>query len=225
MNVRRFLFLLFAALVSALGPPGLVAQTSGTITNAQCAPPVGVTSQATVLVKVSGTWTGTLQPEISVQGQPADNVQVTPTNSSTAQPTITANGSYYAKVAGGSTFLLCGSTVTSGTANVYLNPSPAVAVIIPPVVPVNVPGYPENYLSWQPGTLLTQTCSINTFTLTGARQNLDFVSPLWPSALPANLSGMMRVSASDVIEVRLCNPTAASVTFSAALIFGAKLFR
>jgi hypothetical protein len=68
-------------------------------------------------------------------------------------------------------------------------------------------------------------CSTNTFTLTGARQNLDFVTPLWPSALPANLSAIMRASASDTIEVRLCNPTAATITFSAALTFGAKLFR
>jgi hypothetical protein len=68
-------------------------------------------------------------------------------------------------------------------------------------------------------------CVAFSFTLTGARQNLDFVVPLWPSALPANLIGTMRVSASDIIEVRLCNPTSATVTFSAALTYGAKLLR
>lgn len=164
-------------------------------------------------------------------------------------------------------------------------------------LPGAVPSYPENYLSWQPGTLYPQTltgtcvfaaattctvtypttfasvpivqitpvnpgavtftittssttqiiitasgsnsltvnysagltagvnCTTNTFTLSGARKDIDFVAPLWPSGLPANLTGVMRISVSDIIEVRLCNPTSATVTFSTALTFGAKLFR
>ena len=130
MYLRRFLFLFFAML--AIGPPFLLAQgqSSGSVTSTQCIS-ISVSGQSTVGVQVTGTWTGTLVPKVSVQGQSPQTIQVFPGNSSTAQSSITANGFYQAKVAGGSTFLLCGSTVSSGTANVYLNASEGVAVIVP----------------------------------------------------------------------------------------------
>jgi hypothetical protein len=81
---------------------------------------------SSVGITVSGTWSGTLQPEVSIQGQAAANTQVTPSTSSTAASTITANGTYFTVgVAGADTFLLCGNTVASGTANVFLNISTA----------------------------------------------------------------------------------------------------
>lgn len=128
--IRRFLFPLIALL--ALSPPFLCAQSkvSGTIPSAgggaSCVS-INVDAQATVAVQVTGTWTGTLQPEISVQGQAAANTQVTPSTSSTPASTITANGVYRSSVAGGSTFLVCGNTVASGTANIYLNATTAAA--------------------------------------------------------------------------------------------------
>jgi hypothetical protein len=129
-TIRRFLFPLIALV--ALSPPFLCAQAkaSGTIPSsgggAACVS-INVDAQATVAVQVTGTWTGTLQPEISVQGQAAANTQVTPSTSTTPASTITANGVYRSSVAGGSTFLVCGNTVASGTANIYLNATTASA--------------------------------------------------------------------------------------------------
>jgi hypothetical protein len=127
MHVRRFLFALFALLTL---PPFIAAQAkaSGTIpsTAGSSCVSINVDAQATVGIAVTGTWTGTLQPKISVQGQTA-NTQVTPSTSTTPAATITANGVYRASVAGGSTFLLCGNTVATGTANVFLNATTATA--------------------------------------------------------------------------------------------------
>lgn len=93
------------------------------ITASQCAR-ISADAQATVAIYVSGTWTGTLQPEAAIQGQTPFNVQAAPsTLPSTLISTITANGGYAAAVAGYSTFLLCGNTVASGTATVYLQAS------------------------------------------------------------------------------------------------------
>ncbi len=95
------------------------------ITSTQCATISVGQKVSTVAIFVSGTWTGTLQPEVAMSGQSAVNVQVTPSTSSTAQNTITANGGFSATVNGYSVFLLCGNTVGSGTANVYMNISVA----------------------------------------------------------------------------------------------------
>lgn len=82
---------------------------------------VGADSQGIVAISVTGTWSGTLQPEISIGGDAPANTQVTPYSSSTAQSTITGNGAFRATIAGATQFLLCGNTVASGTANVKLN--------------------------------------------------------------------------------------------------------
>ena len=114
--MRRLLFLLvLVALASA--------QTVGpvSITSIQCARIAVSSNTAVVGIQVVGTWSGTLQPEISVSGQTPANIQVTPSTSTTPQSTITADGIYTTGVAGGSTFLVCGNTVGSGTASVYLN--------------------------------------------------------------------------------------------------------
>ena len=90
------------------------------ITAAQCAK-IDTGGLATVGINVTGTWTGTLQPQGTILGQTAFNVTVVPSTSNTSQATITADGAYVAAVAGYSTFQLCGNTVASGTATVYLN--------------------------------------------------------------------------------------------------------
>ena len=116
-NIAAFVFV-----VAALVAPAAWAQTN--ITSTQCAS-IDVTEAATVGMQVTGTWSGTLQPQITIQSATTRNLQVAPSTSSTLQSTITANGAYVATVAGGTMFFLCGNTVASGTAVVYLNISPA----------------------------------------------------------------------------------------------------
>lgn len=93
-----------------------------TVTGTQCAT-VQTNGQATVAFQVVGaTWTGTIQPQVAVDGLAYVNSQVTPAASSTPQGTVTANGAYFLNVAGYSQFQLCGATVTS-TATIYINVS------------------------------------------------------------------------------------------------------
>lgn len=93
------------------------------ISSTQCAQISTFNQMATVGIYVTGTFTGTLQPEGTIQGQAAFNMQVAPSTSTTLANTITASGAYVARVAGLSTFLLCGATVNSGTAVIYMNGS------------------------------------------------------------------------------------------------------
>jgi hypothetical protein len=58
----------------------------------------------------------------------------------------------------------------------------------------------------------------------GAVSN-DSVIPRWPAGLPADLSGVVYVSAADTITVRLCNPTAAGVAVANGNMFGATILR
>jgi hypothetical protein len=124
---------LFAMLALLLSCSSLsrAQSTPQTITTTSASTPSGCASisvdgnKGAVGFHVGGTWTGTLQPEISIQGNAPSNVQVTPYSSSTAQSTVTANGDYYVnQVAGATVFYLCGPTST-GTANVYINSSTA----------------------------------------------------------------------------------------------------
>lgn len=112
--------LLFALLAVAVSPP-LFAQVSGTITSSQLVC-IGVSADhSTVGVQVTGTWTGTLQPQVAIQGQALTNSQVVPSTSTTPAATITANGVYYANVGSASQFCILGNTVASGSAVVFLN--------------------------------------------------------------------------------------------------------
>src|SRR5580698_4344891 len=124
MNLRRFLFLLFAC--CALGPP-LTAQTYGPFTFKSSSSPCATVSvqdkTSTVGITVNGTFSLTLQPEVAVAGQAAANTQVTPSTSTTAQSTITAAGVYSANVGGYTTFLVCITGYVSGTATVYMSVS------------------------------------------------------------------------------------------------------
>jgi hypothetical protein len=115
--------LLFAVLSGHLAR----AQTSVgpvNITGSQCAQ-INTNNSATVVIQVTGTWTGTIQPQGSIQGKAAFNVSVTPQGSTTPQSTITANGAYSVSTAGLDTFQACGNTVTN-TATINMNSSPYV---------------------------------------------------------------------------------------------------
>jgi len=104
---------------------GAFGQISGSITSNQCVSVDVSQTGSTVGIQVTGTWSGTLQPQITIQGQSPVNTVVTPVGSTTTQSTITANGGFTAAVAGASTFQVCGNTVSSGTAAVFLNRSQA----------------------------------------------------------------------------------------------------
>jgi len=104
---------------------GAFGQISGSITSTQCVSVDVSQTGSTVGIQVTGTWSGTLQPQITIQGNAPVNTVVTPVGSTTSQSTITANGGFTAAVAGASTFQVCGNTVGSGTATVFLNRSQA----------------------------------------------------------------------------------------------------
>lgn len=312
--MRKKLYVLL--LILGLSVPAWAQLSTGPITSSASTCPSSNNTSCVVLqlsrqisqvaITVNGNFSATLQFEWSTDGGSSwVPLSATPNGGGTAV-TSTTNGSgsasvWIASVGGGSFARVRGSAYASGVASVTLNPSEAPTTVLGggsvAVATVFTPSYPENYFSWQPGTLYPQTltgtcvfaaattctvtypttfasipvvqitpvnpgavtftvttsstsqiiitasgsnsltvnysaglpaginCITNTFTLSGARQNIDFVVPLWPTSLPANLDGIMRVSASDIIEIRLCNPTSSTVTFSASLWFGAKLFR
>lgn len=128
MRLTRLFFALVFAI--ALGPPVIAQSTSGPFTissgTSACAT-ISVTAQSSVVVKVSGTFSMTLQPEVSVRGQTPDNTVVTPSSSTsgTKQSTITGAGSYSSAVGSYDTFLVCVTSYVSGTATIILNASPA----------------------------------------------------------------------------------------------------
>lgn len=117
--MKKYLFFLLLTVVanaqsSSAGPYSLTAS--------QCSPPIATDGRATVAFQVLGSWTGTIQPKLIVDGQAPVNAQVKPANSSTAQSTVTANGAYIAAVSGYNSFQVCGATITN-TAKIYLNTS------------------------------------------------------------------------------------------------------
>lgn len=130
MLLRRSTFFFFLMGCLALAPPAFAQASAGpfviTSASSPCAT-ITVTGQATVGIKVKGTFSLTLTPEISIQGQAPDATSVTPYGSQTAQATITAAGSYNSAVAAGTTFLLCPTSYASGSATIYLNASTTVA--------------------------------------------------------------------------------------------------
>lgn len=115
---------LIGLLLWAIGAAAQTSITTSSSATSGCATITTDTDKSTVGIQVTGTWTGTLQPQVAIQGQAAVNTQVTPAGSSTPQSTITVNGIYTTSVAGTSTFQLCGPTGT-GTAVVWLNGSKA----------------------------------------------------------------------------------------------------
>ncbi len=94
------------------------------ITGTGCTRPIDLSEKATVTYQVIGSWSGTIQPEVSVGAQPPVNTTATPAATTSPAATITANGAYFSNVSGYSFFLLCGASVTN-TATIYINVSSA----------------------------------------------------------------------------------------------------
>lgn len=127
---RKFLALAFIVMAGCFAR----AQTYGpfviTATSSPCASVDTGTTNSTVWIKVSGTFSMTLQPSAAIAGQTADNVQVVPSTSTTPQSTITAAGAYKAGIAGSSLFQVCASAYVSGTATIYLKLSSGVSAAL-----------------------------------------------------------------------------------------------
>lgn len=94
---------------------------TGAITSTQSVTVTPGAGQSTVGIQVTGTWTGTLFVEGSVDGTNYVQTTLIPILSGSVQTaTITANGIFQANVAGLASFRIRGSTVASGTATVTL---------------------------------------------------------------------------------------------------------
>jgi hypothetical protein len=74
------------------------------------------------------------------------------------------------------------------------------------------------------GTIGAASCVEQTFTFSGVLTG-DAVVPQWPAALPAGLTGLMRVSALNTLAVRLCNATGSGVAVANGFTFGAMILR
>ena len=73
------------------------------------------------------------------------------------------------------------------------------------------------------GSIVPAGCGESTFPLAGAAPG-DAVAPGWPAAMEAGLLGTMRVSASGVVAVRVCNLSGTTVD-PAAATFRATILR
>jgi hypothetical protein len=71
------------------------------------------------------------------------------------------------------------------------------------------------------GSIGDGACAALTYTLTGTAAG-DPVAARWPSTLETGLIGLTRASATDTIEVRLCNLSGAAVN-PASQTFGASI--
>lgn len=125
-----------AALLLALATLGLQAQTATKIT-----PPVGrativtngdtvamdVLPYATIAVQVTGTWTGTLQTECTVDGGTYTALRMTPTDTTTVVTSVTANGLWTVPVAGCQTARVRATATVTGVAQVTMSSSIALA--------------------------------------------------------------------------------------------------
>lgn len=121
--MKKLILLLLASLTLGVSAFGQVVGPVS-LTGVQCAQISTFDQTATVGIFISGSWSGTIQPQGAIQGQSAFNVQVSPAASPAAQATITANGGFVSAVAGLSVFQVCGNSIT-GTAVVFLNGSQA----------------------------------------------------------------------------------------------------
>ncbi len=95
------------------------AVVKGNITTGSACIAIDSTGQGTIGISVQGL-SGTLLPQVSINGDPISNALVFPSGSSTSQSTITANGVYSSPVVGTTLFQICPSGTITGTAIVTL---------------------------------------------------------------------------------------------------------
>jgi hypothetical protein len=126
--------LLMAGALTGLGWAQTQPVTFTVTATAQCGS-IRASNNSTVGIIVSGTWSGTLTPNLQISAAssaPTVAKKVVPVDSTTAQATITANGGYRADVAGFTQFNVCSTgTWTSGTATItmYAVPPPAASTV------------------------------------------------------------------------------------------------
>jgi hypothetical protein len=83
-----------------------------------CTLPIDLGGYASLGAQLTGTWSGTLQPEVSINAQTPTNTTVTPTTApQTPQSTITTNNLYSPTVTTGQ-FILCMTSYSSGTVTI-----------------------------------------------------------------------------------------------------------
>ncbi len=119
-------FLVFVVFMLAISPVYADRSVTGNITSTQ-AVTVLTDNQATATMTVTGTWTGTITPQLTgADGTTLSTATLTPIPSAATVTTITANGQWQLpSVAGFKSFRLLGNTVSSGTAVVTITASPA----------------------------------------------------------------------------------------------------
>lgn len=114
---------------SNLSFPNTTATGSITTTQSVTLTPSG--GQSSVGIQVTGTWTGTLFVEGSVDGTNYSQTTIVPVLSGSIQTaTITANGIWQANVGGLASFRVRGNSVASGTAVVTLIGSSGTATVM-----------------------------------------------------------------------------------------------
>ena len=102
--------------------------STGTITNTQS---VSISTQAsgTCGILVTGTWTGTLVFEASVDGTTWTAINVIVPSTGAEVASTTANGTWSASVAGFQNLRVRGNTVATGTATVFLDSATGTMVV------------------------------------------------------------------------------------------------
>lgn len=132
---KRLLFLLFFAALPAFAQQSGVVTAPLSASTSSCQPSTNATAclfllidpkTNTVGVVVTGTYSGTLQFEGSVDGGTWAAVSATPSNGGTAVSSTTSTGTWTVPAAGYSSIRVRCSTYSSGVATVSLNPSQAV---------------------------------------------------------------------------------------------------
>lgn len=88
-----------------------------------------------------------------------------------------------------------------------------------------IPTYTTATATLSFGSIAAASCSPDTALAMPGAVSGDAIAPGWPSAIPSSLIGMMRVTAANVVSIRLCNlgsaaAVVASASFRATVVRG-----
>jgi hypothetical protein len=92
----------------------------GSLTSASPSLSAGVSNSGGIGLQLTGTWTGTVSFEASIDGLTFVALNLVPSNSATAASSATSNGCWTGNVAGFAVVRARFSTATSGTVGVTL---------------------------------------------------------------------------------------------------------
>lgn len=128
---------LFFLILFCLGRPAFSQQVTGTIstvdTSGACSTAGGYVSTtllsnaSTIAVQVSGTYSGTLNFLVTLDGSTYSAANATPPNSSTSVTTTTGTGKWKVDAGGWRGFCIDASALASGSAAILINQSPGVS--------------------------------------------------------------------------------------------------